>query len=90
MSKFAHENIAQYYTAFVVKLELWVVMRLYGGGSVLDVMKHILKTVSSFLHLPIWKSKYLSAQQESDFCFTLNSCPMILLELWITMTATLV
>ncbi|KAL5248128.1 hypothetical protein ACHWQZ_G017341 [Mnemiopsis leidyi] len=44
MSKFAHENIAQYYTAFVVKLELWVVMRLYGGGSVLDVMKHILKT----------------------------------------------
>ena len=46
MSKFAHENIAQYYTAFVVKLELWVVMRLYGGGSVLDVMKHILKTVS--------------------------------------------
>jgi serine/threonine protein kinase len=45
MSKFAHENIAQYYTAFVVKLELWVVMRLYGGGSVLDVMKHIIKTV---------------------------------------------
>ena len=48
MSKFAHENIAQYYTAFVVKLELWVVMRLYGGGSVLDVMKHILKTVCCY------------------------------------------
>lgn len=41
MSRFSHENIAQFYTAFVVRQELWVAMRLYGGGSVLDVMKHL-------------------------------------------------